>query len=81
MKYQRTLLFTIGSLAAMAIASVTGAAQAADVTVDVYHHPRPVYVAPAPRVVVVTPAPHCTVRTARIWVGDHYAYRRVKRCH
>lgn len=50
------------------------------VDVDVYR-PRPVYVAPAPRVVVIGSGPNCVVRKTRIWVGDHYAYRKVRRCY
>ncbi len=71
-----------GTAAAIALSAAPSAAGAADLSVDVY---RPVYVAPAPRVYVaqahvVTVGPNCVTRTTRVWVGDHYARRTVRRC-
>jgi hypothetical protein len=66
----------------MAMLAVPSGASAADIDVDIYR-PRPVYV--APRVVVapgvVTTRNGCVTRRARIWVGNHYAYRAVRRCY
>jgi hypothetical protein len=75
----RSLIVAAGAAVLPALVAST-AAQAHDVYVDVYR-PRPVYVAPAPRVVVVAPGSNCVVRKTRVWVGDHYAYRKVKRCY
>lgn len=80
MNYLRSLPSILGAGSLAVLTALPSAAQAGGVTVDVYR-PAPIYVVPAPRVVVVTDPHHCVVRTTRVWVGDHYAYRRVKRCH
>lgn len=84
MRTQRSILAVTGAATAMAAIATPTAAGAADIGVDVYR-PRPVYVAPAPRVYaaparVVTVGPGCVTRRMRVWVGDHYIYRTVRRC-
>lgn len=78
----RIVLPLIGAASVtVAMATTSRAADVhVDVDVDVYR-PRPVYVAPTPKVVVVAPGSNCVVRKTRVWVGDHYAYRKVKRCY
>jgi hypothetical protein len=86
MQVQRIVHSLAGTAIAAAglVASSSPAAHAADLDVDVYRG-RPVYVAPAPRVYVaptrvVTVGPACVTRRARVWVGDHYVTRTVRRC-
>jgi hypothetical protein len=80
---QRSLCSITGAATAMALFAMPTVAKAADVDIDVYR-PRPVYVAPAPRVYVaprvIRVGPACVTRRVRVWVGDHYAYRTVRRC-
>jgi hypothetical protein len=86
MHFQRILHSFAGTAIAAAglVAASSPAAHAADVDVDIYRA-RPVYVAPAPRVYVaparvVTVGPACVTRRARVWVGDHFVVRTVRRC-
>lgn len=84
MHSQRFMHSLAGAAAAAAGLVASSAANAADLEVDVYRT-RPVYVAPAPRVYVaparvVAVGPACVTRRARVWVGNHYVYRTVRRC-
>jgi hypothetical protein len=66
--------------AVLSVLAAPASAHPRDVYVDVdVYRPRPVYV--APRVIVIGAGPSCVVRRSRIWVGDHYAYRKVRRCY
>ena len=89
----RSILSVAGAAALMVMPALQSTASAADVDVDIYRT-GPVYVAPAPRVYVapaprvyvaparvVTVGPNCVTRRTRVWVGDHYAYRTVRRCY
>lgn len=69
-------------IAPIALATVTATVAGlpsgarADVVVRTYRAP-PVYVAPR----VVVGGPVCTVRATRVWVGDRYEVRAVRRCY
>ena len=75
----------IGAAAVTALSAASSTASAADIDVHVYR-PRPAYAAPAAdvyvaRARVVTVGPNCVTRRTRVWVGDRYAHRTVRRCY